>query len=50
VQREAGKHGFTTVAQSLRAQGAACALAALGGPVADHRDAWQLVRRASTSS
>jgi DNA-binding LacI/PurR family transcriptional regulator len=46
----AREHGFTTVAQSLREQGAACALAALGGPVADHRDAWQLVRRASTSS
>jgi DNA-binding LacI/PurR family transcriptional regulator len=41
---------FTTVAQSLREQGAACAAAALGDPVADHRDAWRLVRRASTGA
>jgi DNA-binding LacI/PurR family transcriptional regulator len=41
-------HEFTTVAQSLRAQGASCAAAALGDPVADHADAWRLVRRAST--
>jgi DNA-binding LacI/PurR family transcriptional regulator len=42
-------HEFTTVAQSLREQGAACAAAALGDPVADHADAWRLVRRASTA-
>jgi hypothetical protein len=36
------------VAQSLREQGAACAMAALGDPVPDHRDAWRLVQRAST--
>jgi DNA-binding LacI/PurR family transcriptional regulator len=41
---------FTTVAQSLREQGAACAAAALGDPVVDHRDAWRLVRRASTGA
>jgi len=49
----AEQHGLTTVAQSLRQQGAACATAALGGPALggpapDHRDAWQLIRRAST--
>jgi len=44
----AGEHGLTTVAQSLREQGAACATAALGDPAPDHRDAWRLVRRAST--
>jgi DNA-binding LacI/PurR family transcriptional regulator len=44
----AREHGITTVAQSLRTQGAACAAAALGDPVPDHRDAWQLIRRAST--
>ena len=43
-------HQFTTVAQSLREQGAACAAAALGDPVANHRDAWRLVRRASTGA
>jgi DNA-binding LacI/PurR family transcriptional regulator len=42
-------YGLTTVAQSLREQGAACASAALGDPVSDHRDAWRLVRRASTA-
>jgi DNA-binding LacI/PurR family transcriptional regulator len=41
---------FTTVAQSLREQGAACAAAALGDAVADHRGAWRLVRRASTGA
>ena len=45
----ARQHDLTTVAQSLREQGAACATAALGGPVADHRDAWQVVRRSSTT-
>jgi DNA-binding LacI/PurR family transcriptional regulator len=44
----AREHGLTTVAQSLREQGAACATAALGGPAPDHLDAWQLIRRAST--
>jgi DNA-binding LacI/PurR family transcriptional regulator len=46
----AREHGLTTVAQSLREQGAACAAAALGDPVPDHRDAWRLVRRASTGA
>jgi DNA-binding LacI/PurR family transcriptional regulator len=41
-------HNLTTVAQSLREQGATCATAALGDPTPDHRDAWRLVRRAST--
>jgi len=44
----AGEHDLTTVAQSLREQGAACATAALGDQAPDHRDAWRLVRRAST--
>jgi DNA-binding LacI/PurR family transcriptional regulator len=44
----AREHDLTTVAQSLREQGAACATAALGDPAPDHRDAWRLVRRAST--
>ncbi|MCW6005085.1 LacI family DNA-binding transcriptional regulator [Micromonospora sp. CPCC 205371] len=42
------EHGLTTVAQSLREQGAACATAALGDPAPDYRDAWRLVRRVST--
>jgi DNA-binding LacI/PurR family transcriptional regulator len=41
-------HGLTTVAQSLREQGAACAAVALGDPAPDFRDAWHVVRRAST--
>jgi DNA-binding LacI/PurR family transcriptional regulator len=44
----ARRHQLTTVAQSMREQGAACASAALGDPAPDHRDAWQVVRRAST--
>jgi DNA-binding LacI/PurR family transcriptional regulator len=44
----AREHSLTTVAQSLREQGAACATAAFGDPAPDHRDAWRLVRRAST--
>ncbi|GAA0238279.1 LacI family DNA-binding transcriptional regulator [Cryptosporangium japonicum] len=44
----ARRHDLTTVAQSLRDQGAACATAALGGSAPDHREAWRLVRRAST--
>jgi DNA-binding LacI/PurR family transcriptional regulator len=42
------QNGITTVAQSMREQGAACATAALGDPAPDHRDAWRVVRRAST--
>jgi DNA-binding LacI/PurR family transcriptional regulator len=45
----ADENGLTTVAQDLRAQGAACATAALGDPAPDHRDAWTLVLRASTA-
>ena len=41
---------LTTVAQSLREQGVACATAALGDPAPDHRDAWRVVRRASTEA
>jgi DNA-binding LacI/PurR family transcriptional regulator len=44
----AREHRLTTVAQSMREQGSACATAALGDPAPDHRDAWRLVRRAST--
>ena len=40
---------LTTVAQSMREQGAACAMTALGEPGPTHRDAWRLVRRASTA-
>jgi len=46
----AREHRLTTVAQSLREQGAACATIALGEPAPDHRDAWRLVRRASTEN
>jgi DNA-binding LacI/PurR family transcriptional regulator len=42
-------HRLTTVAQSLREQGAACATAALGQPTSDYRTAWRLVHRASTA-
>lgn len=45
----AREHGITTVAQSMRDQGAACATAALGHPAPDHRDAWRVVRRESTA-
>ena len=44
----AREHGITTVAQSMREQGAACATAALGDAAPDHRDAWRVIRRAST--
>jgi DNA-binding LacI/PurR family transcriptional regulator len=44
----ARQNELTTVAQSMREQGAACATAALGDPAPDHRDAWRLVRRSST--
>ncbi|MEV6488136.1 LacI family DNA-binding transcriptional regulator [Actinoplanes sp. NPDC051633] len=45
----AREHDLTTVAQSLREQGAACAAAALGDAAPDYRDAWRVVRRSSTS-
>jgi DNA-binding LacI/PurR family transcriptional regulator len=44
----ARQHGLTTVAQSLREQGAACATAALGDSTPDYRSAWRVVRRTST--
>ena len=40
--------GLTTVAQSLRNQGMACARAALGGDPEDFSAAWSVVRRSST--
>jgi DNA-binding LacI/PurR family transcriptional regulator len=43
----AAQLGLTTVAQSLREQGAACALAALGQPSPDSAP-WSIVRRGST--
>jgi len=44
----AAQLGLTTVAQSLRDQGAACARAALGQKPDAHTAAWSIVRRAST--
>jgi DNA-binding LacI/PurR family transcriptional regulator len=44
----AAELGLTTVAQSLRQQGAACAQAALGQPPDSHTASWSIVRRAST--
>lgn len=44
----AAQLGLTTVAQSLRDQGAACARAALGQELIPHTTAWSVVRRAST--
>lgn len=44
----AREHRLTTVAQSMRAQGSACAAAALGDRLVGHHDDWRLVRRAST--
>jgi DNA-binding LacI/PurR family transcriptional regulator len=44
----AGELGLTTVAQSLREQGAACARAALGGETVPHTASWSVVRRGST--
>jgi DNA-binding LacI/PurR family transcriptional regulator len=44
----AGQLGLTTVAQSLRDQGAACAQAALGQKPSSHAASWSIVRRAST--
>jgi DNA-binding LacI/PurR family transcriptional regulator len=40
--------GLTTVAQSLREQGAACAQAALGQDMNPHTASWSIVRRDST--
>ena len=40
--------GLTTVAQSLRDQGSACAHAALGHPPASGAASWSIVRRGST--
>ncbi|MFD0690009.1 LacI family DNA-binding transcriptional regulator [Actinomadura fibrosa] len=45
---EAARLDLTTVAQSLRDQGAACAHAALGREPAPETAAWSLVRRGST--
>jgi DNA-binding LacI/PurR family transcriptional regulator len=44
----AAQLGLTTVAQSLRDQGAACALAALGQRPSSPTASWSVVRRAST--
>jgi DNA-binding LacI/PurR family transcriptional regulator len=44
----AARLGLTTVAQSLRDQGAACARAALGEKPASRTAPWSLVRRGST--
>ena len=44
----AAQLGLTTVAQSLRDQGAACAQAALGQQPGSHTASWSIVRRAST--
>ena len=44
----AAELGLTTVAQSLREQGAACAYAALGQKPASRTAPWSIVRRSST--
>lgn len=44
----AARLDLTTVAQSLREQGAACAHAALGQAPESYADAWSVVRRGST--
>jgi DNA-binding LacI/PurR family transcriptional regulator len=44
----AAQLGLTTVAQSLREQGAACAQAALGAQLDSHTASWSIVRRGST--
>jgi DNA-binding LacI/PurR family transcriptional regulator len=44
----AARLGLTTVAQSLRRQGAACANAALGQRPDPHTTSWSIVRRGST--
>ena len=46
--RTAADHDLTTVAQSLRDQGAACARAVLTGERRDFADSWRIVRRGST--
>jgi DNA-binding LacI/PurR family transcriptional regulator len=46
----AAQLGLTTVAQSLREQGAACAHAALGQKPESQAASWSIVRRASTRS
>jgi DNA-binding LacI/PurR family transcriptional regulator len=47
--RTASEHDLTSVAQSLRAQGRACAVAALGGnPRRGAFDEWSVVVRGST--
>ena len=45
--REASEWSITTVAQSLRDQGVACAMAALDGHTASWANAWSIVRRES---
>ncbi|HLR94059.1 MAG TPA: LacI family DNA-binding transcriptional regulator [Jiangellaceae bacterium] len=40
--------GITTVAQSMREQGAACAHQVLSGTTVDFSDQWQIIERAST--
>jgi DNA-binding LacI/PurR family transcriptional regulator len=47
-QPVASELGLTTVAQSLREQGAACARAALGQEVTPHGSSWSVLRRGST--
>jgi DNA-binding LacI/PurR family transcriptional regulator len=44
----AAQLGLTTVAQSLREQGAACAYAALGHELSSWAASWSIVRRDST--
>jgi len=44
----AAEHGLTTIAQSLRDQGMACAHAALGEQPEEFSTAWSLIRRTST--
>jgi DNA-binding LacI/PurR family transcriptional regulator len=44
----AAQLGLTTVGQSLREQGAACAHAALGEKPTCHNTSWSIVRRGST--
>ncbi|MEP7762397.1 LacI family DNA-binding transcriptional regulator [Sanguibacter sp. 25GB23B1] len=47
--KEAAAHGLSSVAQDLRAQGAAAARLALGGDAPSHGDQWSVVVRASTT-
>lgn len=46
----AAQLGLTTVAQSLRTQGAHCARAVLGRKPRSHTESWSIVRRGSTRS